>query len=469
MAEQNLEKLIGRFHPRRTYKSGEVTVEVDGVFVRVDEETRIENGRGFVPIEDFLQDSAIIRSARVSTGRDTLAINEKAAGLIGSLYKDSHVTPFEGGAMFRLRVEAPINIAQPFFQLPGSHNEFSGRYSVIDGEFSMPEHIQKNPEASEIFLEAGEDSKEVYKKFLDASMAKEQARFAVLFSFFTKFYWTVSLRHLLEICALEENKFAPRGFWDTRDRIFKKILEDWTPWAYDKFLEFPKVYKTRWAEEEADEEADDGIFTELVENIGSFRLDNCLADEKLMRRGVKTGPSPKRGFGHSILNFSLHYPIFVHRQWVRHRYGAWSELPVDFDGVVNGFDFYVPKYFREQIGKTMSYHYEDMERGKNTEMKTALLDLISRSIGRYWRMRQLGFSMADSAACLPYVFRIEALWSPNVEGLMNFFSLRCDSHAQWEIRQFAKRIYLLFARLYPWANEIFLKHINYGTIETDET
>ena len=72
----------------------------------------------------------------------------------------------------------------------------------------------------------------------------------------------------------------------------------------------------------------------------------------------------------------------------------------------------------------------------------------------------------EAALNLPYVFRVKRLWTANVESLMNFFSLRCDKQAQWEIRQFAHAIYPRFRKSFPWANEIFLRYLNFGKSST---
>ena len=117
----NLDRLAvlkQRFNPRREYKVSHTKIEVDGAFVRFDDDWGFKDDKAIVPLEDFLQDPAVIRSARVSTGRDAKEVNEKAEGLIGALYRNKHVTPFEGSVIFRLRVEPPICFAQSFFQLP---------------------------------------------------------------------------------------------------------------------------------------------------------------------------------------------------------------------------------------------------------------------------------------------------------------------------------------------------------------
>lgn len=458
-----LEDLKKRFNPRRTYQFGNTKVEVDGVFVRIDDDMLINDEYALISLEDLLQDPAIIRSARVSTGRDTAVVSEKAVGLIGSLYRDEHVTPFEGAVEFRFRCEAPIYMVHPIFQLFSSHNEWSGRYSEIDGPFATPDYILNNPRALQIFQEAEYDSKALYREWCTMGIAREQARFALLYRFYTKFWWTISLRHLLRVCSLEETTLAPPEFWHMRDNILLQIVKDWTPWTYDKFAEYKKCHQTKWAEIVLMPQIMEWIRKDHIENIGSVRLVNAMVNEKIMQLGVHTGPDPARGFGHSALTFEIISPIFVHRQWVRHRYGAWSEFPIDFDAIVHNQDFYIPKTFRKQVGKAMSYVYEGMLGGENERCRDDLSRLVIRSSKRYALLRDMGFAPQQAGVILPYVFRVPRLWTVNIEGLMNFFSLRCDNHAQWEIRQYANTIYQWFCERYPWSNKIFLEHLKYGS------
>lgn len=461
MSEHKLASLIGRFRPKRTYQSGNIIAEVDGVFVRVDEDICCDGETILIPVEDMLQDAAVIRSARVSTGRDTAAVSEKAQDLLRSLYQGEHVTPSEGAVLFRLRMTVPIYTAQSFFQIFSSHNEWSGRYSEIDGAFAVPKLAEPSLAALQILRENEWDSKQIYSAFLQENIAKEQARFALSYRFFTRFYWTVSLRHLLELAALEANPYAPAEFWEFRDTVLPALFRDWTPWTSDVFEATKKCYPMRWALDVPSPEIP-CLWERAVGNIGTIQLVSSSVDENVIRRGVHTGPNPKRGFGHSSLTFGITCPIFVYRQWVRHRYGVWSELPVDFDEIVKKKDFYIPKTFRKQVGKSMSYEYEDMIGATNERYKHDLALLIQRQCIRYQRLRELDFSPEESAIVLPYVFSVSRLWTVNLEGLMNFFSLRCDTHAQYEIRAYANELYEWFSSAYPWSNEIFLKHLNYG-------
>lgn len=469
-----LKTLKERFNPHRCYEYENMRLDVDGVFVRIDEDGFVSSGDGqayIISTEDLLQDSSVIRSARVSTGRDTEIINEKAAGLIGALYRDEHNTPFEGGVIFRFRVKVPIYTAQPFFQLPYAHNEQSGRYSVLDRPYAIPLYVVRssNSDVLKIFEEAEQDAQSTYKFFLSRNVAKEQARFAHLYRFFTEFYWTISLRHILELLSLEKNSLAPQEFWCFRDNILNRVVQDWTPWTYDKYKENSKSYKTLWHQEIDQEKQLDLILPEGpkmdIYNIGSICVVSSNINEEFIKLGVQTGPNPKRGLGHGVVTFAMEMPIFVYRQWVRHRYGVWSELKVDFDITVSARDFYIPERFRKQVGTTMQYHFEEMGDDENIEMQESMVSLIEKSCYRYKRLRDLRLKPNEAATNLPYVFRVPTLWTVNVESLVNFFSLRCDMHAQWEIRQYANAIYQWFQERYPWLNKLFLEQLNFGESE----
>lgn len=470
----SLTSLLEVFRPKKTYKEYPFTIKVDSVFLRIDETLRDQVAHGktgiVTDIADLLQDYSVVRSARVSTGREEKNINEAARGLIGRLYKDWHITPFEGGVFFKFVVTTPICFAETFFQLPGSHNEFSGRYSNIDGDFYLPQWASQNQNVENIFREAEEDSRTLYGTYLNQEVAKEQARLAMLFRFFTKFYWTISLRHLLEFLSVERYSLVPDEVWDMRDSLITGILRDWTPWIYDEFIRHPRKIRTGWVLDFmpfkslfAENLKAASLKTAKIENIGHLSLLDVHKQPEVQKLGFMTKPNPWRGFAHSSMTFLIEDPVFVHRQWVRHRNGVWGEIPPDFDDIVKQNNFYIPLRFRQQTGKNMDYRYEDSSDKKNEIFILSLGDLIVRSKERYKKLRSMRISPERAALVLPYAFRVERLWTVNIESLFNYLSLRCDEHAQWETRMFARQVYLWFKEYFPLENKYFLSYFNFGT------
>lgn len=460
-----------------------ITITLQNIMVNMSEVEKKEDGSFVLSPEAFNQDYNIARSARVSTGREDKKGNEGL--LINSLYGQRHDTPFEGASVFCFMVETPICFAQPFFQTTATENEISSRYqseSYKKGDFYMPDFLEherpfvNSPCQLELFFEAQDDSKETYEKLLTLGVAKEQARYALIYSFYTRFYWTISLRHMLELCVMEPHENVPKEFWEATKNILPKFIQQFAPetFAAMKENEGKRIISTQWAENSLLECFPEAYWEKLlndnskkyasVETVGKITLlQYSENNEKLFRLGTQTKYNPAHGFGHSLITIAVEDPISVHRQWVRHRYGVWTELPTDFDRVVQNQNFYIPEQFRVQIGKAMEYKFENTLKEQNEVYKNILLQFIVRSSKRYWELRELGLAREYAALVLPYAFRVKNLWSVNLESLMNYFSLRCDTHAQWEIRVFADVIYTWFKELYPgFAVETFKNKLNFG-------
>ncbi len=471
----NLKTLEDDFKRRRLFECSHTKVEVDGVFVRVPEDTDSEDwqvevidGQRYVRIraEDVLQDPAAIRSARVSTDRDTTAVNEKAIGLIKYLWNGSHVSPFEGGVIFRLKHTIPIAYAQPLFRLFASFNELSGRYSGNKDAYYMPSTIQGR--AREIFERSEVTAKVVYQELLDRGVANEMARFAHLYRFYTKFFMTISLRHMMEFVGISglATRHNQTEFWDVQD-IYREIIKHWTPWAYQALIGKPARHNFLFVEDilgEVDlaKAPMSHLRSESVLNMGIVRLLSVSGDEDMMLARLDDFPIPLRAFGHGTMTFYIKMPIFVFRQWVRHRYGTFSEPTVDYDRIVDRNEFYVPEQFRKQIGHVGNYTYSDMGDGENNEAKRVLVKFIDHQRVEYRMLRNLGVPAEMAAMNLPYCFFIPVYWTVTLESLMNYFSLRVDSHAQAEKRKYAEIIWKMCSSVFPRFAKIFAQNIYFG-------
>ena len=457
----NLEKLKTDFNPRRTFKCSHSTIEVDGVFVRVAEDNDRQNSwrkihyssssdpntstKLLIDIEDVLQDPAIIRSARVSTGRDTKEVDEKAQGLVNYLWRDRHATPLEGGIHFRLRHETPVAFAEPFFNLFASHNEFSGRYSVLDGDYYTPQNLQA--EVQKEFEDAEREANEVYSQLLGMSVAKEMARFAHIYRFITKFYMTISLRHLLEFFTydLSYHPLALNTEFMEVIPALKDLVKCWTPWAYQAFEENPRPVSSRMIQLSKDIIAtarQNIFFSDIYKEYkvldrGSLRVVDYWGNVDVAMASLDAFPNPYKGFYNIGMTFAVNMPIPVYRQWVRHRHGVMTKLIVDYDSIVKDRMFYIPTKYRMQRGKVGHYVFEDMNEADNKKVQDILERHIDAASVRYRRLRDLGVCPDIAALNLPYTFYVPVTWSVPFTGLVNFFSLRTDSHAQSEMQQYS--------------------------------
>src|SRR5271169_6118595 len=98
---------------------------------------------GFVRVIDYMgDDGAIVQAARVSYGRGTRQMSEDR-GLINYLMRHRHTTPFEM-CEIKYHVKLPIFVARQWIRHRTANvNEYSGRYSIMDKEFYIPnaEHL----------------------------------------------------------------------------------------------------------------------------------------------------------------------------------------------------------------------------------------------------------------------------------------------------------------------------------------
>lgn len=135
-------------------------------------------------------------------------------------------------------------------------------------------------------------------------------------------------------------------------------------------------------------------------------------------------------FEHIVFRFRVKCPIFVARQWFRHRIGSYTEM--SFRVKRNNIEFYIPE---TSDGKA-KYMFEG----------------AAESALRYYNaLLSLGVLPEQARAVLPLSTYTEFYWTVNMRSLMNFLNLRLDKSAQYEIRQYAEAIlnitYPLFRRI----------------------
>lgn len=480
----NLGELVRGFKPRRTFECRHTKIEVDGIPVRVGSENETDTWQTaripfdapepvthyIIKTEDILQDPALIRSARVSTGRDSAVVDEKAQGLVNFLYRDRHVTPFEGGVTFRLKFNMPVNYAHAFFRIFGSHNELSGRYGIIDGRYYTP-LFRDNPRWHEEFRIAEGEALALYHAFVELGVANEMARLAHLYRFYTRFYFTVSLRHILDFLRIDESsgwRYRTTEFWEIR-RVLLDIVKTWTPWAYKSFADNPRPYDFSWAKRELEGSR---FFDPLTECGESYRLllgrqgvvgfnEVYGSDDRILRR-LSDFPNPENAFNYGGMGFFFRMPIHCFRQWVRHRHGVVTEYEQDFDRIVWENLFYIPERFRAQEGKMGAYKYFDLPDEANRKVRSLLADHIENAKARYKRLRDSGMSEENASMILPYCFFYDFDGLYPLGGLFNLLSLRTDSHAQLETRLYAQAVWPWVKERFPKVSQIFARHVYYG-------
>ncbi len=154
-------------------------------------------------------------------------------------------------------------------------------------------------------------------------------------------------------------------------------------------------------------------------------------------------------FEHNAFRFHVRCPIFVAREWFRHRVGSFNEFSMRYARATE--DFYVPDPddVRTQVGKPGAYSFEPVDREVAETARDELRAVYETAFGAYERLVEQGVARELARAALPVGAYTEFYWTVNARALMNFVSLRNAEAAQREIRRYAEAVEQLFAERMP--------------------
>jgi thymidylate synthase (FAD) len=152
---------------------------------------------------------------------------------------------------------------------------------------------------------------------------------------------------------------------------------------------------------------------------------------------------------HVVFSFQVTCSIRVAREWFRHRIGSFSELSTRYAEMKMGvMETPVP---RRQVGKAMSYTFEDIE-GETGELLVNIFEeSLERSLESYHELLTLGASREWAAYVLPLGTITQFSWTVNFRSLTNFFALRTHQTALQEFREDAVLVEKIVWRKLPAA------------------
>ena len=163
-------------------------------------------------------------------------------------------------------------------------------------------------------------------------------------------------------------------------------------------------------------------------------------------------------FEHNAFRFHVACPIFVAREWFRHRIGSFNEVSARYKQL--GAEFYVPEFdlIRTQKGKPGQYTFEkaDMETGIATKEK--MREQYGAAYSTYEELLQMGVAREIARCVLPVGIFTQFYWTVNARSLMNFLSLRTAANAQTEIRHYARAVETFFVHAMPITAEAFITY-----------
>jgi thymidylate synthase (FAD) len=161
-------------------------------------------------------------------------------------------------------------------------------------------------------------------------------------------------------------------------------------------------------------------------------------------------------FEHNAFRFHIRCPIFVAREWFRHRVGSFNEFSMRYAKATE--DFYVPEAddVRSQVGKPGAYSFEPVPQDVAETTRERLREIYEAAYETYERLVELGVARELARAALPVGAYTEFYWTLNARSLMNFISLRAAETAQREIRRYAEACERFFAEQMPITHAAFV-------------
>lgn len=162
-------------------------------------------------------------------------------------------------------------------------------------------------------------------------------------------------------------------------------------------------------------------------------------------------------FEHNYFKFHVRAPIFVVREWQRHRIGvSYNEESGRYTELRP--DFYVPETARIQEGRPGAYRFEDGDESQTDQIRTAVMMHCKNSFRYYEHLLSSGIAKEQARILLPLNTYTEFYFTCNARSLMNFLELRMSSHAMYEIRKYAEAMYKLWAEVMPQTAIAFEDH-----------
>lgn len=192
------------------------------------------------------------------------------------------------------------------------------------------------------------------------------------------------------------------------------------------------------------------------EGTKTVSQDGALIDYLL--RHQHTSP-----FEQVVMTFHLKMPIFVARQWVRHRTGRMNEVSGRYSIMKD--EFYVPeadKVAPQSTDNKQGRANEAFDKAKAEEIIDSLKKGQENAYENYSELIDEGLAREIARINLPLSLYTEFYWEMDLHNLFHFLKLRLDSHAQYEIRVYAEAILEICKKVAPMATASFMNHQNEG-------
>jgi len=210
----------------------------------------------------------------------------------------------------------------------------------------------------------------------------------------------------------------------------------------------------------------DVIWAARVSTAGDKSLEDVGADAAKSEGLINYLARERHGspFEHTSMTFFISAPIFVFREFMRHRIASYNEESGRYRELKPVF--YIPSKERKlvQIGKAGAYTFVDGTPEQFEITVAAIKETCQLAYANYQKMLDAGVAREVARAVLPVTLYSSMYVTMNARALMNFLSLRTaregshfPSYPQREIEMVAEKMEAHFAKLMPITYGAFQK------------
>ena len=214
-------------------------------------------------------------------------------------------------------------------------------------------------------------------------------------------------------------------------------------------------------------------FVRLVDSMGG---DNAIVQAARVSYGKGTSKvSQDRGLirylmrhrhttPFEMVEFKYHckMPIFVARQWVRHRTANINEYSLRYSEARDEFYYPDPENIQFQNALNKQGRLGEVSDDLKKKVTKYFKEISDRSFEIYSELNSAGVARELARAVLPVNLYTEWYWKNDLHNLLHFIGLRSDNHAQYEIRVFSDAMAKSVKKVAPFAWEAYQDYIIKG-------
>ena len=161
---------------------------------------------------------------------------------------------------------------------------------------------------------------------------------------------------------------------------------------------------------------------------------------------------------HCVMTFEVYAPLMVARQWYKHVVSSthveeqlgWNETSRRY--VTEQEEFYIPNVdeWREVPTNKKQGSGGALNESTGAKYTQRLRQLVLQYSEIYKEALADGVAPEQARLLLPaYAMYVRWRWTASLNALLHFIALRADSHAQWEIQEYAKAVQTVVHQYYP--------------------